>query len=85
MIWSIKNKHYAQSDCGYQICWSINPHGGHRFTAWAPTVERGELKVRYGLGESIPQSRPVIGVYDQSEQAKAACEQHWETHNGAAA
>lgn len=91
MDWEVKRgKPYAESCKGYSICWARNGDGW-RYSAYAPNVYESrseyeqELRERYEIGERIPQRHSLIGVFDLSDEAKAACEEHWRENNADAA
>jgi len=64
---------------GYRI--AAGPvRGVMRYCAYAPPLPMKEynarLKVRYALGERVPQVRELINCFDSSEAARAACTEH---------
>lgn len=68
-----------ESDEGYSV--TAIRHGDRwGFTAWgpdkAPDWAGDAFKVRYALGEQIPQRFELLGCADTAEQARALCDAH---------
>lgn len=64
---------------GYRI--AAGPvRGVLRYCAYAPPVpledHKARLKVRYRLGEAVPQQRMLIDCYSSADAARAACAAH---------
>jgi len=98
MIWTRKDRYYSDSDKGYRISATSDGHGGWRFTAWGPAMPNWHkirlakttdwdqvLKERYEIGEKVPSECELIDSFDDVDQAKQACEDHWRQCNDEAA
>lgn len=79
MAWQKCGTGWWESDSGYRIC-ACSRGQGWRYSAFAPPIGREaleeQLKVRYRIGEAVPQERAVIGCADDPEAARAMCRDH---------
>lgn len=79
MKFAREDRYFSRSDEGYCISAVAGLHGvGWKFIAWSPEIpawRQGE-KQTYTRGESVPRPRVILGVFDNSDAAVRACEEH---------
>lgn len=73
-----------QSDSDYVVC-KCSAGSGWLYSSWGPAIDQHaynrQLKVRYQIGDKIPQKRQYIGTYPDREQAEKACQQDSDQKN----
>lgn len=65
---------------GYRIVVTKHADGGFHYSAFAPPLSERQhearLKIRYEIGEHVPQRSEPLGVRRDAAQARALCAQH---------
>jgi hypothetical protein len=79
MDWTRIHSYCWQRDDGYRVA-AFRVGGGLRYGAFAPAINyevfKDRMKVRYALGQSVPQQREPLGSFDDAESAREACARH---------